>query len=154
MSTQPKTQTKLLPYALAAGAGKPMSWFGSSIILKASSPDLGVVEIVMNPGDEPPFHVHKNEDEWFYVLEGEMTFHVGNENYSGSAGTFVSFPRGIPHTFTVESPTAHAILMNTPGGFERMFELAPKTPEDAVRAMEAFGMTVTGPHPRQVRSAA
>ena len=126
-----------------------MSWFGSSITLKASCPEVGIIEVLIRPGDEPPLHVHKNEDEWFYVLEGEVTFHVGNESHLGRPGAFVSFPRGIPHTFTVESPTARFLVMNTPGGFERMFELAPKTTEDAVRALKAYGMEVVGPHPRQ-----
>jgi hypothetical protein len=55
-----------------------------------------------------------------------VTFHVGGENYRGSAGAFVSFPRGIAHTFSVESAAARFLVMNTPGGFERMFERAPK----------------------------
>jgi len=116
---------------------------------KASSPGLGFTECFMSPGDEPPLHVLKNEDEWFYILEGEMSFHVGGETHKGTAGAFVSFPRGIPHTFTVESPSARFLLMNTPGGFERMFELAPKTIEEAVRALEAFDIKVVGPHPRR-----
>src|SRR6185436_12201735 len=119
MSPQLKSDT---PYVLPAGAGTPMTWFSSSMARKASSPGLGFTECFMSPGDEPPLHVHKNEDEWFYILEGEMSFHVGGETHKGTAGAFVSFPRGIPHTFTVESPSARFLLMNTPGGFERMFE--------------------------------
>ena len=80
-------------------------------------------------------------------------FHVGSENYHGSAGGFVSFPRGIPHTFTVKSPKARVLVMNTPGGFERMFELAPKTVDDAVRAPRAYDIEVVGPHPRQAAAA-
>ncbi len=137
-----------VPYVLAGGAGKPASWLSASVTLKASSRDLGVTEIVIGPGDEPPLHVHKNEDEWFFVLEGDITFHAGGENYPGKAGSFVFFPRGISHTFTVESSSARFLLMNTPGGFERMFEHAPKTAEDAVRALNAFGVEVVGPHPR------
>lgn len=137
------------PYALPAGAGKPMGWFGSTITLKASCPELGATEILIHPGEEPPLHVHKNEDEWFYMLEGEVTFHVGGENHLGTAGAFVSFPRGIPHTFTVESDSARFLVLNTPGGFERMFKANPKTPEDAARAMEALGLEIVGPHPRQ-----
>jgi quercetin dioxygenase-like cupin family protein len=136
------------PYALAPGAGKPMAWFSAQITLKASAPELGAVEIVIAPGEEPPLHVHGGEDEWFYLLDGEVTFHVGGESYSGTPGSFVSFPRGIPHTFTVETPSARVLVLNTPGGFERMFELGPQTPEDAVRALEEFGMEVVGPHPR------
>lgn len=141
------------PYLLAAGAGKAMAWFSATITLKASSREFGLVEAVIGPGDEPPFHVHKNEDEWFYMLDGEVTFHVGGENHRGGAGAFVFFPRGIPHTFTIESPSARFLLMNTPGGFERMFEMAPKTPEEAVRALNAYGVDVVGPHPRQARPA-
>jgi quercetin dioxygenase-like cupin family protein len=141
------------PYALPAGGGKPMSWFASSIHLKASCAEVGIVEVSISPGEEPPLHVHKNEDEWFYVLDGEVTFHVGNENYRASVGGFVSFPRGIPHTFTVESPNARFLVMNTPGGFEHMFELAPKTIEDAVSALKAFDIEVVGPHPRQATAA-
>jgi hypothetical protein len=77
---------------------------------------------------------------------------VGGENHLGTAGAFVSFPRGIPHTFSVESSAARFLVMNTPGGFERMFELAPRTAEDAVRALNAYGVEVVGPHPRQAAS--
>jgi quercetin dioxygenase-like cupin family protein len=136
----PTQITTNAPYALPAGAGKAMGWFGSTVTLKASCPEMGVTEVLIHPGEEPPLHLHKNEDEWFYMLEGEVTFHVGGENHQGTAGAFVSFPRGIPHTFTVESPAARFLVMNTPGGFERMFELAPKTDEEAFRALTAFGM--------------
>ena len=141
------------PYHLPSGAGTPMGWFESTITLKASNPALGVTEVILHPGEEPPFHVHKNEDEWFYVLEGQVTFHVGNDQHCGTAGAFVSYPRGIPHTFTIESPAARFLVITTPGGFERMFELAPKTPEEAARAMEAFGMEVVAPHPREMAAA-
>ena len=57
--------------------------------------------------------------------------------------------KGIPHTFTVDSPTARFILLNAPGGFERMFELAPKTVDDAVNALRRYGVEVVGPHPRE-----
>src|SRR5215469_6235956 len=150
MSTQVMPKS---PYVLPAGEGTPLVWFNDSITRKASCPEMGALEIIMSPGNEPPVHVHKNEDEWFYLLEGEMTFHVGGESHFAKAGAFVSFPRAIPHTFTVESPTARFLVMNTPGGFERMFELAPKTNKEAMRALAAYGMEVVGPHPRQAAAA-
>ena len=67
--------------------------------------------------------------------------------------TFVSFPRGIPHTFSAETPAARFLVINTPGGFERMFELNPQTQEEAVSALTRFGMEVVGPHPRQAAAA-
>jgi quercetin dioxygenase-like cupin family protein len=141
-------QVEKSSYALAPGDGEAMSWFSAVLTLKASAPELGVCEAVIGPGDEPPMHVHSREDEWFYLLDGEVSFHVGGETYHGGPETFVSFPRGIPHTFTVESPSARFLVINTPGGFERMFELAPTTVEDAARALEQYGMEIVGPHPR------
>src|SRR5690348_11216142 len=136
------------PYALGPGEGEELVWFDATITRKASDPGIGVIECTIGEGEEPPLHVHAGEDEWFYLLDGEVTFHCGDENMRGVAGSFVHFPRAIPHTFTVESETARFLILNTPGGFERMFELGPKTPEEAVEAMTRFGMEIVGPHPR------
>jgi len=140
-------------YALAPGEGTPMSWFTAEMRLKASTQALGVVEMTIRPGDEPPMHVHSRESEWFYVLDGAATFYVGDEVYSGAPGAFISLPQGIPHTFAVDSPTARLVLLNAPGGFERMFELAPKTVDDAVKALRQYGVEVVAPHPREKRNA-
>ena len=137
------------PYSISPGAGERMAWFEAGITLKASDPEIGVCEVVISPGDEPPLHIHSREDEWFYVLDGDVSFHVGDETYRCTSGSFVSFPQGIPHTFTIESPSARILVVNTPGGFERMFELAPKTPEEAQRALADYGVEIVGPHPRE-----
>ena len=60
---------------------------------------------------------------------------------------------GIAHTFTIESPAARTLIVNTPGGFEQMFKLAPQTPEEAIQALNTYGMEVVGPHPRETASA-
>lgn len=140
-------------YALAFGEGTRMSWFNADMRLKASTPTLGVVEMAIGPGDEPPVHVHSRESEWFYVLDGAATFYVGDQVYPGGPGAFIALPQGIPHTFAVDSPTARLILLNAPGGFERMFELAPRTVDDAVSALRKYGVEVVGPHPREQRRA-
>jgi len=98
-------------------------------------------------------HVHRYEDEWLYVLDGAVTFHVGGESHYGEAGAFVSFPRGILHTFSIETPTGRVLVVNTPGGFEHMFELHPRTPEEAAKAMTTFGVEMVGPHPRRAATA-
>jgi hypothetical protein len=48
--------------------------------------------------------------------------------------------------------TARMLLLNAPGGFERVFELAPNTTEAAVAALASFNVTVVGPHPRDERT--
>jgi quercetin dioxygenase-like cupin family protein len=136
------------PYHLAAGEGQPMSWFTARFALKASDQQIGLMELEGSPGVEPPLHVHRNEDEYYYLLDGAVTFHVGEETYRGQPGSLVFLPRGIPHTFTIETPTARMLLLNAPGGFERMFELAPNTPDQAIAALARYDVDVVGPHPR------
>lgn len=137
------------PYHLGAGEGEPMSWFAAQFRLKASDPQIGLMELDASPGVEPPMHVHANEDEWYYLLDGEVSFHVGGDTHRGATGSLVFFPRGVPHTFTIESPSARMLLLNAPGGFERMFESAPNTLEEAVAALARYGVEVVGPHPRE-----
>lgn len=146
MAVQVQTDS---PYVLAPGGGEPMSWFADTVTLKASTPAIGVFEAAIRPGSEPPLHVHSREDEWLYVLEGEANVHAGDEAHPAPAGAFVFLPRGVPHTFTVESSIARLLFVNAPGGFERMFELAPTTPEQAVQALNEFGVEVVGPPPRE-----
>jgi len=113
-----------------------------TVVQKASTPAIGITEIVISADEEPPRHVHTREDEFIYVLEGQVGFSIGERAYQGGPGTFVSFPRNIAHGFEILSPAARLLIINTPGGFERMFELAPNTPDEAVAAMAEYGMTL------------
>jgi uncharacterized cupin superfamily protein len=63
-----------------------------------------------------PLHIHHREDEWFYVIEGELTLCVGGQVTDAPAGSSVYSPREIPHTFTVSSETAW-YLVTEPGDF-------------------------------------
>src|SRR5688500_7403512 len=60
-------------------------------------------EALVPPGGGPPPHVHSREEEGFYVLEGEITFHLGAERLVAGAGTFANMPVGTPHAFRNES---------------------------------------------------
>ena len=57
-----------------------------------------------------------------YVLEGQIRFRVGDDEFVAGPGTWVWQPRGVAHTFRVESEGARALVIFTPGGLERMFE--------------------------------
>lgn len=67
----------------------------------------------------PPLHVHELEDETFYVLEGETTFFVGDQTILAKAGDYVFAPRGIPHTFKVQSEETKFIVTAYPSGFDQ-----------------------------------
>jgi quercetin dioxygenase-like cupin family protein len=115
-------QAPVNPIALAHGEGEALWFLGSLATIKASAETtagrVGAIENFAPRGSGSPLHVHHNEDEWFYVTEGELTFWVGGQVITAAAGSFVYGPRDIPHTFTVSSDTAQFLLVVEPGGFE------------------------------------
>lgn len=110
------------PIALAAGEGEALWFLGFLVTIKASSQTtagrVAVIEHLAPRGSGSPLHVHHNDDEWFSVTEGELTFWVGGQIIVAAAGSFVYGPRDIPHTFTVSSDTARFLLVTEPAGFE------------------------------------
>ena len=74
------------------------------------------------PGAGPPPHVHHNEDETFYILEGELDIQVNDNKFTAPVGTTVFLPKGIPHTFhNSGSQTVRALVVLSPGGLEGFF---------------------------------
>lgn len=69
----------------------------------------------------PPKHIHHNEEESFYMLEGEATFYVDDEPIYATPGSLVVLPRDIPHFFTIDSEEFHWLNIITPAGFETFF---------------------------------
>lgn len=84
---------------------------------------FSIVEEVGRKGlsTEPPTHVHNREEESFYVIEGRMSFVVGDEEVDAPAGTLVVLPRGVPHRFTLETEHVRVLNMCIPAGFEGFF---------------------------------
>ena len=141
--------------------GDAFWWQGSLMTIKARAADtggaLGLVEGVFYEGFGPPLHVHHREDEGMLVLDGEIRFRQGTEEFVTGPGTLVWVPREVPHAFTVRSPRARALVIVTPGGLEQMFvdgggpvsEMAEPPPQaydpEAARALAAkFGFDVVG----------
>jgi quercetin dioxygenase-like cupin family protein len=121
--------TAVPPIALAHGEGEALWFLGTRATIKASADTtagrVGVIEQLAPQGSGSPLHVHHNEDEWFYVIDGELTFLVGGERIVAGAGGFVYGPRGIPHIFMVTSEEpSHFLLVAEPGGFENMVRAA------------------------------
>ena len=81
-----------------------------------------VMEAVVPPGGGPPPHIHRNEDETFYVAAGECDFLLGDETITAGAGDFVNIPRGALHRFhNAGSAPARLILTFTPANIEHFF---------------------------------
>jgi quercetin dioxygenase-like cupin family protein len=101
-------------------------WFrGALITVHADSHDtngeFALFEASGDPGGEPPLHIHENEDEMFYVLEGRLEAVRGKEKITLEAGDSAFLPRRVPHTFKVVSSFARVLVYVTPGGFEDFF---------------------------------
>jgi len=90
-------------------------------------------EAIVPPGGGPPPHVHSREEEGFYVLEGEITFTIGDQRLEATAGMFANMPVGTPHSFKNESSKAAKLLISVaPAGLEEMFfEVGVPLPEGA-----------------------
>ena len=112
-------------------------------------------------GGAPPLHIHHNEDETFFVIEGELSFFVGQKRIEATAGDFVFAPRNVPHTFLVKSDHAEYLSSFAPAGAERFFgEVAPRVvpgesppppmrpdPGEFGRIAATYGIEIVGPPP-------
>jgi quercetin dioxygenase-like cupin family protein len=164
VATTTDTASTVSPIALRHEEGEQLWFLGILATIKASAETtdgrVAVIEHFAPQGAGSPLHVHHNEDEWFYVTDGELTFWVGGRVAEAPAGSFVYGPRGIPHTFTVTSHEARFLLVTQPAGFESFMRalsepaqaptLPPPTsqPPDPERMMAIateYGVEILGP---------
>ena len=86
--------------------------------VKADRPELSLIEVVFEPGRGVAPHFHRLHSDSFYVLEGEVEFHVGDEVVHGTPGTYVLAPPDVVHWFRNTSDKPVRMLnLHTPGGF-------------------------------------
>lgn len=113
---------------------------------------LHILEHVDEAKGGPPRHVHHEQDEWFYVLEGAYVLIVGEERFELGPGDSVFAPRGIPHVWAHTSDgTGRLLLAFQPAGAMEAFfaELAAlgsaPSPSELRPLFARHGMTVVGP---------
>lgn len=116
---------------------------------------LTAFELSALPQTGPYLHVHRREDEWYYVLSGEFLFKVDGESHTLPVGGSIWLPRGIPHVWANTSAAeAKLILVCQPGGFEKFFEEMGSEMEKVDRAnaqrkmkevLAKYGMELLGP---------
>jgi quercetin dioxygenase-like cupin family protein len=114
---------------------------------------FALLEAAGPPGDQPPLHVHHHDDEGFYVLEGEITLWVGDEQHVLRAGESVLAPRGVPHTVRVGDRDARWLVTSTPAGFEAFVRAVGSTepqaalpsPDELARVAAEHGIEILGP---------
>src|SRR3954452_6738501 len=95
------------PTLRGPGRGRTVAVVGDGYRFLATGAETGgkyaIWEALVPPGGGPPPHVHSREEEGFFILEGEVTFRIGDNVFVAKAGTFANMPIGTPHSFRNES---------------------------------------------------
>ena len=104
------------PYALKAGEGWTYR-YDVDFTVKSGEIRAGgsaaFLEFITNKGEEPPSHTHPTEDEMFYVVEGALTFHCGEQTFDLEKGGFIFLPKGIQHSYTIHSQDPVQLIVVT-----------------------------------------
>jgi mannose-6-phosphate isomerase-like protein (cupin superfamily) len=109
-----------------AHTGETVEFGGNVMTFLAVGADTGgaysVAHYTAEPGSGAPLHLHRNEVESFYILEGAMTFRLGQEKVRATANECVTIPRRTPHAFAnAEDTPAKMLVVLTPSGLEHYF---------------------------------
>jgi mannose-6-phosphate isomerase-like protein (cupin superfamily) len=150
----------------AEAAPASQRWFLSlPTWIRASGADTGgtfsLIEQLIPPGFASPWHIHHNEDESFYVIDGKVTVVVADRSVPLSAGDYAFGPRAIPHGFRIEGTKPARVLLMTSGGTFAEFVREMSQPADdataaeptesdlqkLVAAAQSYGLSILGPMP-------
>jgi mannose-6-phosphate isomerase-like protein (cupin superfamily) len=100
----------------------------------------------------PPLHLHHEQDDTFFVIEGTLTVQVGDELFDLHAGDLVCAPKGVSHTFAnVAKEPVRVINIMTPGGFDRVMEeyaslpAGPRDPQVLEQLAHKHKLVFVGP---------
>jgi mannose-6-phosphate isomerase-like protein (cupin superfamily) len=107
-----------------------------------------MLEVVADPRNGVPMHVHENEEEHFIILEGKALIANGDSRVEVGAGASVTIGKGVHHAWcnpSKDTPLPMLVLF-TPGGLEELFRRHAGTePADMVALADKLGTRITGP---------
>lgn len=113
-----------------------------NVVIRVSAEDSGGAMTVMEevpPMVDTPLHVHNNEDELFYIVEGEHIVTVGHEEHRLGPGDALFAPRGVPHAQRrVEPGVGRELIVFTPGGMEQFFRDLAEAERDGTLGPNAY----------------
>ena len=138
--------------------GEPLDVLGEPCLVKLAGADTGnavaVVHLTVPKLSGPPLHRHSREEEWFYVLDGEITCEVDGRRFTAGAGASASAPRGTAHALqNFRAEAAHILVMVTPAGLDQFFEeltaqnkgLSQPDFARVEHLMQSYGLELLGP---------
>jgi quercetin dioxygenase-like cupin family protein len=153
------------PASFVVSAGKcridgPWTVHGEpSFFDKISGADVGgrmsVIEVKTPPGQGPPMHIHLEQNEWMYLLEGSFGLQCGTEKTVLQTGDSFMAPKGIPHSYVVlgDMPARHLNIYDPAGEIEAFFRDYEKNhppgakpdPAKAAESEKMYRVRVVGP---------
>jgi len=127
--------------------------FFCKVSTKDTDGDVYIFESTRDKKGGPPLHFHYEQDEWWYILEGEFLFKVGNQSFTVKAGDSVFGPRMVPHAFakTNEGPSKLLMVFQPAGKMEEHFKAVSKgvyakmSQEQKDKFQQSNGFKVVGP---------
>jgi len=132
--------------------GVTLNMLDVKISSKDTNGELAVfVQTGFTPNGGPPLHIHPFQDEYFYVLEGEYHFQVGDEKYELKSGDTIFLPRNVQHAFVQRTEKGKLIVSYNPAGkMEDFFKTtdswtSPPTMTEIIKAFEDHDMKIVGP---------
>lgn len=151
-------------YVLEPEEGEAIWFAGALMVLKAAGAQTDGRFALLDqsvPGHYAvPRHVHHDEDEAWYVLEGEATFFCGEERFTAGAGAWIFLPKGVAHAFRVGPAGARLLTLSAPARFADFVRAAgqpaparsvpPPGPLDLERLAtlaRQYGIEIVGPPP-------
>ena len=153
-SLKTSAQINLVPstagFLLSPSDGEKIWITGDTLWLKATSAETSgaytVIEVNSLPGNGPPPHLHENEDESIYVIDGEFEILLGAKSMRAEPGAFVFVPKRTVHRFRCIGDGPGKVLLHfTPGGIEGFFREAgvPVTNDGLAPSVDSAEITRT-----------
>ena len=131
-------------FALDLDAGERLVFGEVTILVRAAAETTGGAFSAFEevpPLADTPLHVHEREDEWFYVLDGEHVFQVGENEFRAGPGGLVFAPRGVPHAQRRVVPgQGRLLVLTSPGGFEGFFRELASAQEAGTLGPDAYAV--------------
>jgi quercetin dioxygenase-like cupin family protein len=112
---------------LHAGQGRSVWVVGDKYTFLArgedTNGDYAMIHATVPPGSGPPPHIHRREDESFFVIEGQVAFQVDGRCFAATTGAWVALPKGTLHAFkNIGATPAQMLILVNPSGLDKFFE--------------------------------
>ena len=106
-----------------------------------------MLELIADPRNGVPMHIHQNEDEHFVVLEGSLHIASGDQRFDAPAGTAVTIGKGVPHAWcNLTNTPLRMLVIFSPGNIEGLFRATAARESDDIAALAArYGTLLIGP---------